>query len=627
MNCEFQSMQIAQQKLSVTRDLQKAAQDYQNSLSATKLVWQTEDGDPYDLSYDIMMTPSVLNDFDAYLVTDQQGKIILNNKMWKAAIKAGILDKDGNSLLGIPDESGNIPDYNMESRDKFLNELVKRGLLNGADYAAIQALGDKGYVKTGVGGAFFDKTSANAMPTAAFINYMKTTTYDDVEKYDNITTLKTTDSAPFNIFVLGDIKKADGSENAYNAGQVISSGDSPTVDINYIPYNVKKGSPMPVAYKGPNPEGGNDLDLAKGVEAPCDLSFGVTTSESVHNGKDLIYGVDFTSLFNDTEPKISTKPNLENNTYIISENSQKLSEDKLKNLSIGDILTSQFDLTGNADGTTTDFKKTAEAVLEAIAKKLGLGAGAGECVGLNVDAESSFALEQAFELTKMQLNKEVSSKKSNSWQLAEQSHDTNCIVKNGNNYAVSLTNLTKSFLTNFAIALDGYNSDFNIDNESTKKSKYVTNDYTYYFLINNDNALTEKDVLMADFYNQLFNQLLMNGACNDETKREKITDKNYLDHALKNGQLFISTLHTDGYFYQGTYTASNHVVEVTDENAIAMAEAEYNVTKSKLNSKEESLEIKMKNIDMELSALTTEFDTVKNLISKNVEKVFTMFSS
>ena len=43
MNCEFQSMQIAQQKLSVTRDLQKAAQDYQTNLTATKLVWEDMD--------------------------------------------------------------------------------------------------------------------------------------------------------------------------------------------------------------------------------------------------------------------------------------------------------------------------------------------------------------------------------------------------------------------------------------------------------------------------------------------------------------------------------------------------------------------------------------------------------
>ena len=54
---------------------------------------------------------------------------------------------------------------------------------------------------------------------------------------------------------------------------------------------------------------------------------------------------------------------------------------------------------------------------------------------------------------------------------------------------------------------------------------------------------------------------------------------------------------------------------------------EYELTKTKLNYKEETLDVKMKNIDTELSALTTEYDTVKNLISKNVEKVFTMFST
>lgn len=139
--------------------------------------------------------------------------------------------------------------------------------------------------------------------------------------------------------------------------------------------------------------------------------------------------------------------------------------------------------------------------------------------------------------------------------------------------------------------------------------------------------MTEQSSLNADFYNMLYNQICMNGACSDKNIQEMVKDPTYLNNALKNGQLFISSLNTDGYFYQGHYTASGHIAEVTDDDAIAQAEAEYNVKKSKLNYKEESLELKMKNIDTELSALTTEYDTVKNLISKNVEKVFTMFSS
>ena len=72
MNCEFQSMQIAQDKLSVTRDLQSAATKYQNAMNATKLVWDTDTDEVYDLSYNLLMTPSALNDYNPYLITDTQ---------------------------------------------------------------------------------------------------------------------------------------------------------------------------------------------------------------------------------------------------------------------------------------------------------------------------------------------------------------------------------------------------------------------------------------------------------------------------------------------------------------------------------------------------------------------------
>lgn len=140
--------------------------------------------------------------------------------------------------------------------------------------------------------------------------------------------------------------------------------------------------------------------------------------------------------------------------------------------------------------------------------------------------------------------------------------------------------------------------------------------------------MSSQDMLNAEFYNMLYNQIATQGACTDQMLCDKINDKNYLQQAIKNGQLFISALSSDGYFYQRPYSMLDpHVAEVADQDAIARAEVEYNVTKSRLNAKEETLELKMKNLDMEISSLTTEFDTVKNLISKNVEKVFTMFST
>ena len=41
-NCEFQSMQIAQQKLSITRELEKATAEYQSALDTTKLIWDPD---------------------------------------------------------------------------------------------------------------------------------------------------------------------------------------------------------------------------------------------------------------------------------------------------------------------------------------------------------------------------------------------------------------------------------------------------------------------------------------------------------------------------------------------------------------------------------------------------------
>ena len=87
----------------------------------------------------------------------------------------------------------------------------------------------------------------------------------------------------------------------------------------------------------------------------------------------------------------------------------------------------------------------------------------------------------------------------------------------------------------------------------------------------------------------------------------------------------MTSLSGDGYFYQGRYNESDCVVEVKDTDAIAQAEAEFTTLKAKLTYKEDKLDMQMKNLDAEISSLTTEYDSVKNLISKNVEKIFQMF--
>ena len=530
MNCEFQSMQIAQDKLSVTRDLQSAATKYQNAMNATKLVWDTDTDEVYDLSYNLLMTPSALNDYNPYLITDTQGKLVLTDTMFQAAVNANIIDKNGDPIGAL----------SKVARDNFMTELAKNGEVASSTAETVIA---NAYTKSGIGGEILDKTIANVLTTNAFINKLGT-------KDDEGNPL-------FGVSVLDML------------GISVSDGN---------------------------------------VDAAYDSKFCYNTYP------DDIYGAN-------------------KGKFVITNNGSALSREQLKKLSLGDLLSGKYTITKL--GSNFSAEEVQDYMLKTIAKALGYNPGSttpsGD--GLNVDYESSNALAVAYEFTKSKYTGNANSISAESQYDAINgcmngaNNYNGMVVDSGGTQSLSLTNMLKSYLTNFAVAMDGASrTQFNVDTE-VGKSSYVTNDVTYYFFLESENSVTETDLLTTDFYNQLFNQLCVNGATTDSIKRDMINDPEYLMQALKNGQLFISSLNTDGYFYQGAYTLNGYVAEVTDEEAIAQAEMEYELTKTKLNYKEETLDVKMKNIDTELSALTTEYDTVKNLISKNVEKVFTMFST
>lgn len=633
MNCEFESMQIAQQKLSVTREQQKAAQEYQDAMTATKLVWDADSncdgtGDVYNLSYDLMMTPSALNEYDAFLVTDTQGRVVLSESMFGAAVKAGVVDSAGNPIKA--------EQYSEKGRNKFLEALGEAGTIDGSVINGIKSLKNS-YTQVGVGGEISDKKIANAMNSPTFINHLKTAVYKKDDTNNNILSL----SGPLDFPVVqayaesgkaaGTILKSAGETYPGNVVKTtFKAGDTINFPINgykVASETIAKAPWVSTDGKGeaagkPIPAG-TSLKIVAGTKAPCNITVYVPTSSTRHNEGDLKYAMSFGAI-PDPAQNVVSDPKTDGKTRI-TKNGQALSADSMKKLTLGDILSGKCEFTTVA-ATDDAFKTLANGVLEEMAKLLGYNAGATEFKGLNVDNESNDALKQAFEITKAQLQS-INKEDGSYFDLATKSQSRNDVVKDGNTYSFSLTNILKSFLTNYAAVMDGFKSGYTVDTKSTKKSVYVTDDLNYTFLVENDSAETDTATLNADFYNQLYNALCMYGASTDKIKQQQIQDSNYLNNALKNGQLFVMSLNTDGYFYQGHYTASDHIAEISDDEAIAQAEAEYNIKKSKLSYKEQNLELKMKNIDTELSSLNTEYDTVKNLISKNVEKVFTMFST
>ena len=197
--------------------------------------------------------------------------------------------------------------------------------------------------------------------------------------------------------------------------------------------------------------------------------------------------------------------------------------------------------------------------------------------------------------------------------------------------AISLNNLAKAFLTYFADYMNGVdkvNSNgkdiYSVQKGHLGASSLVTNDYLYNYTWKIDTSISSSDDLSQSvFYDTLFNQICANGW----TENNNIEDKDYLQQMLQSGMLYISKIKDDGYYYQVNYGTDSYIKEVADETYIAQAEAKYNTEKARLNSKEETIDLKMKNLDTEISSLTTEYDTVKNTISKNIEKSFKRYNA
>ena len=79
-------MQLANDKRALTREMKEVSEDYQDALSSKVLKWSNNAGATYsDLSYTNLMYPSEMNLNNPYLLTDRQGKVVVDSKYKKYA--------------------------------------------------------------------------------------------------------------------------------------------------------------------------------------------------------------------------------------------------------------------------------------------------------------------------------------------------------------------------------------------------------------------------------------------------------------------------------------------------------------------------------------------------------------
>ena len=580
-DCEFQSMSLSHQKLSLSRDMEKVSSDYQNSLNTTKLMYdyQGSGESNINLTYGLLMTPSVYNDYYPKLVTDAQNRVMLNSSYAAAARAAGI---PAEGLNGTP---------SSDVRNKFVEALANQGVITATSAATI--VGTNYSNTLGLG----KTTSTTAV----------TTDYTYKQFLDVIKT--NTDSTSTAGVTLGVGGVVNGAGNVFE---------------NERFYRVTDGN-VENTELGSSAGTGGSVTLADLLEGNSQYYLSILSKKG---GELPIYGADY----------------LQN----------KIAGDG----GILDWMMDQFSsVLGGIAANDTALQYAYNAVYDMIVPNTHLqdwhnGVNGDTSYKDHLDQKKS-KLEEWAEPENSQLKQWMDEIGEGEITQNHRSHDDSKMQKSQNymgftytadkdkhgtfgwthkdrndksQVSINLNNIAQAFLTAYVQYMQGVgDSQYSFQKgDKSQCNLYDGTDKNFKFTVYAGSE-TEDDStqLISNFYDSMFNMICMNGW----TENDKIDDADYMSEMMKNGMAFISSISDDGYYYQGNYSTDKCILEVTDTEAIARAEAKYNTEKTKIENKEDTIDLKMKNLDTEISSLTTEYDTTKQVISKAIEKSFKRYEA
>src|SRR5574344_1817782 len=147
-----------------------------------------------------------------------------------------------------------------------------------------------------------------------------------------------------------------------------------------------------------------------------------------------------------------------------------------------------------------------------------------------------------------------------------------------------------------------------------------TGEPKYSWIDKNDTGNTGNADAKAQWYTNLFNRMkkgykaIENGLA---------SSNEWLAFALESGSASMEQVDTTYNWQSLDYKTCCKITEQTDNNdTTSKAEAEYNRAMKDIDAKDSIYDIELKNIDTEHSALQTEYDSVKSVISKNIDRTF-----
>lgn len=141
----------------------------------------------------------------------------------------------------------------------------------------------------------------------------------------------------------------------------------------------------------------------------------------------------------------------------------------------------------------------------------------------------------------------------------------------------------------------------------------------YAWIDENDTGNTGNADAKAQWYTNLFNRMLKGYKV---LENGLASSSEWIEYALENG--IVSMEQVDkSYNWDGLdYKTCTKITEETSNDAVTKAEAEYNKAMNDIEAKDNIYDVELKNIDTEHSSLQTEYESIKSVITKNIERTF-----
>ena len=681
-NCEYRTTELAQQRLSYTRELDNVSKEYQDALNSTMFVWDADgSGDyRYQLSYDIMMSPSDYNQYVPYLVSRQDGKIAFEDNMMQAVAKVFNYDDTTGTTDGGIQYGGKVvykgdADYEDAKEyafSSFIDALKENRAIQGSVADKINYY----LPDAGVGGELFSRTEYNAVTAnglCSYVDYIVDNTLSGYFPYDSSEYVLANklifdfeqdkylySTIERNLMGYADPAKnkvRDVGANLYNLSGTMSKGWRSTNGNTCLMINGSYASDPKynVGDEKNNAGGYNKAEYSASAFTLADLlSEDVTLMVTGQMNYNPIFNLIESMLENFAESGSSL---INDGLDVWYDNNIKISN---KNKGNEDCYFESFDELCKAAKDFNENSKNKSKKEQAASSTLALLNYFDKLVKSmwyllmpdeNVTEKATISDKDkeklnAFYLAVKNLIKNMRNTigsttqadsnydyvdkfpvkrdtESFAKQAVQDADNYNCWVKYGNEWALSLSNLAECFLTDFVNGMDSY-QDGCLISKNSKTSTYITDYPDYQYIINMPNE-AKTGLWESEFYSVIFNNICNQGAYTNEN----ISDNKYLENALKNGQLFVMSKADDNRYYQSKYTdvSGGHFVVEKDYAAIERAEREYLYKKNQINYKEEQIELEMKQLDAELSELTTELESIKNLIKTSIDKTLKMFQS